>query len=112
PSSVAPLPTSLTVEDLLLMFDHLGNLGNHYLGSTMASRYLMSSRPTLAWFEQFDVDKKTVKLIYKGSKKDTLTPVQIELAQEWAKKYVKSCAMIFKTFPTMIEADQCVFSVV
>jgi len=106
------LPTSLTVEDLLLMFDHLGELGNHYLGNTMASRYLQSSRPSLAWFEQFEVDKKTVKLKYQGSKKDALTPAQIELAQEWAKKYVKSCAIIFKTFPTMIEADQCVFSVV
>ncbi|MFN9175681.1 MAG: pentapeptide repeat-containing protein [Synechocystis sp.] len=106
------LPTSLTVEDLLLMFDHLGDLGNHYLGSTMASRYLISSRPALEWFEQFEVDKKTVKLKYNGSQKDAMTPAQIELAQEWAKKYIKSCAMIFKTFPTMIEADQCVFSVV
>lgn len=107
-----PLPTSLSVEDLLLMFDHLGDLGNHYLGNTMASRYLMSGRPALEWFEQFEVDKKTAKLIYNGNKKDVLTPTQIKLAQEWAKKYVKSCAMIFKTFPTMIEADQCVFSVV
>ncbi|MGA1621758.1 MAG: pentapeptide repeat-containing protein [Synechocystis sp.] len=111
-SPAVSLPTNVTVEDLLLTFDHLGDVGNHYLGNTMASRYLMSSRPALAWFEQFEVDKKTVKLTYKGSKKDVLTPAQIELAQEWAKKYVKSCTMIFKTFPSIIEADQCVFSVV
>lgn len=107
-----PLPTTLTVEDLLLTFDHLSDLGNHYLGNTMASRYLQSSRPALEWFEQFEVDKKSAKLKYTGSKKDALTAAQIELAQAWAKKYVKSCTMIFKTFPDMIESDQCVFSVV
>ena len=105
------LPTSLSVEDLLLTFDHLGKLGNHYLGNTMASRYLQSSQPKEEWFAQFEVDKKSVKLLYKGAMQDKLTPTQIQAAQEWAQKYVKSCAIIFKSFPALIEADQCVFNV-
>jgi uncharacterized protein YjbI with pentapeptide repeats len=109
--SPTPLPTSLTVEDLLLTFEYLGNLGNHYLGSTMASRYLQSARPKQEWFAQFEVDKKIVKLNYQGAKQEQLTPKQIELAQQWAQQYVKSCTVIFKTFPTMIETDQCVFDV-
>ncbi|MBE9175398.1 pentapeptide repeat-containing protein [Synechocystis salina LEGE 06155] len=109
--SQASLPTSLTVEDLLLTFEYLGSLGNHYLGSTMASRYLQSSQPKEEWFAQFEVDKKTVKLNYQGPRQEQLTPAQIELAQQWARQYVKSCTVIFKTFPTMIETDQCVFNI-
>lgn len=111
-TSQTPLPTRLSVEDLLLTFEHLGSLGNHYLGNAMASRYLQSAQPKDEWFAQFEVDKKAVKLIYKGAKQDKLTPAQIESAQQWAQKYVKSCTMIFKTFPAMIEADQCVFNVI
>lgn len=107
-----PLPTSLSMEDLLLTFEHLGALGNHYLGNTMASRYLQSSQPQEEWFTQFEVDKKNLKLIYKGAKQDKLTPEQIKLAQQWAQKYVKSCSMIFRTFPAMIEVDQCAFNVI
>ncbi len=110
-SSHASLPTNLTVEDLLLTFEYLGSLGNHYLGSTMAGRYLQSARPKQEWFTQFEVDKKTVKLNYQGPKQEQLTPGQIELAQQWAQQYVKSCTVIFKTFPSMIETDQCVFDV-
>ncbi|MBE9195791.1 pentapeptide repeat-containing protein [Synechocystis sp. LEGE 06083] len=110
-SGQASLPTSLTVEDLLLTFEYLGSLGNHYLGSTMASRYLQSTRPKEEWFAQFEVDKKAVKLNYQGPKQEQLTPTQIELAQQWAQQYVKSCAVIFKTFSTMIETDRCVFSI-
>ncbi|AIE73634.1 pentapeptide repeat-containing protein [Synechocystis sp. CS-94] len=108
----SPLPNGLSVEDLLLTFEHLGNLGNHYLGNTMAGRYLQSTQPKGEWFAQFEVDKKSVKLSYKGSKEDKLTPEQIEAAQGWAQQYVKSCTMIFKTFPTMIKTDQCVFNVI
>jgi hypothetical protein len=113
PSPIVDLTTlSLTVEDLLLMFNHFSELGNRYLGNTMTSRYIQSSRPSLEWFEQFEVNRSTAKVTYKGSIKDKLSIAQIELSQEWAKKLVKSCTMIFKDFPKMIEVDQLVFPVI
>ena len=102
---------SLTVEDLLLMFSHLSELGNRYLGNTMTSRYLQSSRPSLEWFEQFDINRSTAKVTYQGSVNDKLSPAQIELSQQWAKKFVKSCTMIFKDFPNMVDTEQLVFPV-
>jgi hypothetical protein len=78
----------------------------------MTSRYIQSSRPSLKWFEKFEVNRSTAKVTYKGSIKDKLSIAQIELSQEWAKKFVKSCTMIFKDFPKMIEVDQLVFPVV
>ncbi len=112
-SAPAPaLPTTLSVDDLLLTLNHLSQLGNHYLGHTMAQRYWLSSRPKLTWFEQFIFDKASGKVTYTGSAKNQLTPDQIGLAQEWAQKYVKSCALIFKDFPKMIEEDQLTFPVI
>jgi uncharacterized protein YjbI with pentapeptide repeats len=102
---------SLTVEELLLMFNHFSDLGNHYLGNTLTSRYIQSSRPSLEWFEKFEVNRSTAKVSYQGSIKDKLTVAQIELSQEWARKFVKSCTLIFKDFPNMIEEDQLVFPV-
>ncbi len=103
---------SLTVEDLLMTLNHLSDVGNRYLGNTMSSRYWQSSRPDLEWFEQFEHNRSSGKVTYKGSPTEQLTPAQIELAQQWTKKFVKSCSMIFKDFPKMIEADQLVFPVI
>ena len=111
PQAVDFSKLSLTVEDLLLMFSHLSELGNRYLGNTMTSRYLQSSRPSLEWFEQFDINRSTAKVTYQGSVKDKLSPSQIELSQQWAKKFVKSCTMIFKDFPNMVDTEQLVFPV-
>ena len=102
---------SITVEDLLMTLNHLTDLGNHYLGNTMCSRYFQSSRPDLEWFQQFEINRSSAKVSFKGSIKEKLTPAQIELSQQWAKKYVKSCSMIFRDLPKMIEADQLVFPV-
>ena len=112
PDLIPALPQELSIDDLLLMFDHLSEVGSHYLGNTMAARYWRSTRPKLDWFKQFEVDNKTAKLTYPGSKKEVLTPAQIELCQQWAKDYVNSCSMVFKAFTTMTEADQCVFPIV
>lgn len=102
---------SITIEDLLMTFNHLTDLGNHYLGNTMCSRYFLSSRPDLEWFEQFEINRSSAKVTFKGSVKEKLTPAQVELSQQWAKKFVKSCSMIFRDLPKMIEADQLVFLV-
>ncbi|MGL5033101.1 MAG: pentapeptide repeat-containing protein [Microcystaceae cyanobacterium] len=103
---------SLTVEDLLLMWNHLSDIGDHYLGNTMTSRYFESTKPSLEWFGGFEINRSTAKVTYQGSIKEKMTPAQIELAQEWAKKFVKSCTMIFKDFTKMIESEQLVFPVV
>lgn len=103
------LPLTLTVEELLMTLTHLGQLGNHYLGNTMASRYWQSSRPGAEWFAQFEIDRANAQIRYLGSVKERMTPGQIELAQDWVKKYVKSCSLIFKEFPNLIEPEQLVF---
>ncbi|MBJ7898495.1 MAG: pentapeptide repeat-containing protein [Cyanobacteria bacterium RI_101] len=103
------LPLTLTVEELLMTLTHLGQLGNHYLGNTMASRYWQTTRPGAEWFAQFEIDRANAQIRYLGSVKERMTPGQIELAQDWVKKYVKSCSLIFKEFPNLIEAEQLVF---
>ncbi|MFN5513893.1 MAG: pentapeptide repeat-containing protein [Cyanobacteriota bacterium] len=102
-------PITLTVEELLITLTHLGQLGNHYLGNTMASRYWQTNRPGVEWFAQFEIDRTNAQVSYCGSVKERMTPGQIELAQDWVKKYVKSCSLIFKEFPNLIEAEQLVF---
>lgn len=103
------LPVLMTVEELLITLSHLGELGNHYLGNTMASRYWLSARPNLEWFQKFEIERSTAQITYAGSLKDKMTPEQIELAQQWVKKYVQACGQIFKEFPQLIEADRLVF---
>jgi hypothetical protein len=103
------LPVLMTVEELLVTLSHLGELGNHYLGNTMASRYWLSARPNLEWFQKFEIERSTAQVKYTGSVKDKMTPEQIELAQQWVKKYVQACGQIFKEFPQLIEADRLVF---
>lgn len=109
-SAPKPLPLTLTVEDLLITLTHLGQLANHYLGNTMASRYWQTTRPGVEWFAQFEIDRTNAQIRYLGSVKERMTPGQIELAQDWVKKYVKSCSLIFKEFPNLIEPEQLVFS--
>jgi hypothetical protein len=102
----------LTVEELLLTFNHLSRLGNHYLGSTMAQRYWQSARPQNEWCNQFSLDAASQQITTPGPKKQALTPEQIQLAQAWAQKYVQACTLIFKDFPKLIEPDQLAFPVV
>lgn len=94
--------SKLKIQDLLEAFNDLISSANHYLGGTLVSNYLKSSRPEFKWLEQFVLDKSN-PIKYKGALTDRISPVQLVWFKKWMRLFMKNCSQIIPEFPKMVD---------
>ncbi|ACK70724.1 pentapeptide repeat protein [Gloeothece citriformis PCC 7424] len=103
------LNLKVTIEDLLKSLNHLSQLSNRYLGSTMTVRYWETTRPQSEWLHQFEI-KSSAQISFTGNQPGYLDLSQLRLAQEWISRFVKICSQIIQDYPKMIDRKQLVLS--
>lgn len=93
-----------TVGELLKILNYLSDYSCNYLGRTSIARYLESSRPTLPWFEQFQITAKA-EIKFSGNLNEPLSLVQLERGQQWIDIFIDHCSRIVKSFSQLIQKD-------
>ncbi|GBF81640.1 pentapeptide repeat-containing protein [Aphanothece sacrum] len=102
--------SNITVRQLLDTFNHLYQISHRYLGKTMTVKYWEASRHDHEWLKQFEINHLG-QISFTGEPELTLSPLQLEIFQEWVKRFIKSCSAIMQNFPNMIDQQQIVFDI-
>lgn len=100
----------ITVAELLQMFNHLTQTGDHYLGPTMTTRYWQATRPQDDWLEQFEIDN-TAKVTFRGSLQSVVTTTQLKLAQTWVIAFIKRCSLVVPSYTKMLDPSKLLFAI-
>ena len=93
---------TITIEQLLEIFNHLTAVSRRYLGKTMTQKYWQSSRPVFAWLEHFEMTQST-EIIFKGELDTVLSPTKIQWLQAWVKTFIENCSQIVQNYPKMLD---------
>ncbi len=95
------IPT-ITIEQLLEIFNHLTKVSRRYLGKTMTKKYWQSSRPVFEWLDNFEMTEST-EIIFDGELDTVLTATKLQWLQAWLKTFIKNCSQIIQSYPTMLD---------
>ncbi len=93
---------TITLEQLLEIFNHLTAVSRRYLGKTMTQKYWRSSRPVFAWLDNFEMTQST-EIIFKGELDTVLSPTKIQWLQAWVKTFIENCSQIVQNYPKMLD---------
>ncbi len=102
--------SSVSIEALVKMFNHLTETSNHYLGSMMTIRYWKSAGSEVEWYQEFAINS-SAKVTYMGSQQTPLTPLQLEAYREWIIAFVKSCSLIIQNYTTLLKPEFLAFPI-
>ena len=68
----------------------------------MTAKYFHSSRPDFDWLNQFEIDKSN-QISFEGVLTNSVSYLQLCWFQKWSDNFIKSCSLIVKDFPKLIE---------
>jgi hypothetical protein len=105
PSVAHSLEVKITIEELLIVLNHLSQCSNQYLGKTLTANYWHSSRPDFEWLNKFETDH-TAKITFSGLLTEPINPLQLQWFLKWINAFIKCCSQIIQDFPNMIDQKQ------
>ncbi|CCQ61105.1 pentapeptide repeat-containing protein [Crocosphaera watsonii] len=97
------IPT-ITIEQILEIFNHLTTVSRRYLGKTMTQKYWQSSRPVFEWLDNFEMTEST-EIIFNGELDTVLSATKLQWLQAWVKTFIKNCSQIIQNYPTMLDVQ-------
>jgi hypothetical protein len=105
-----PLPTTdadedVPLSDLLVAFEHLRERSQYFLGETMTSRYLKSSRPDFDWLQHFKVDPKG-NIQFSDPSIHMVGTLELYWTRRWMHDFIASCSQIIQDFPSRIDKQK------
>ncbi|MBF2078745.1 MAG: hypothetical protein IGR76_09540 [Synechococcales cyanobacterium T60_A2020_003] len=101
-----PQPTSVSIsgQDVLNALNQISQFTQQYLGATVVSNYLKSSRPAVDWLTQFEIERTgKVTCATLGTLSKALDTAQQQAVQQWITAFTKRCSIVIRDFPNLIQ---------
>lgn len=103
-SSPQPTSASINGNDLLNALNQISQFTQQYLGATVVSNYLKSSRPAVDWLTQFEIERSgKVTCATLGTLSKALDTDQQQAVQQWITAFTKRCSIVIRDFPNLIQ---------
>jgi uncharacterized protein YjbI with pentapeptide repeats len=93
----------VSITEILQEFNRIIKSANHYVGPTIARRYLESARPKSDWFDNFQIDMALGEVIFTGSGNEVIDREQIIDYYNWLNQFLVGCSHIIQDFGMFIE---------
>lgn len=94
----------VSLTEYLLVFNRLSEWANQYLGTAVVVHYWKSTRPELAWLEQFEV-VASGQIICRNLSQLSLNLWQEKQLQLWLQRFIKRCRKVIRDFPQPFLAE-------
>ncbi len=91
----------ITIEDLVNNFQEIANLVSNYLGPSITTKYLDSSRPNVDWLNNFVIERARIK--FNGLSSTKLTSMQVKWLEKWQIAFIRTCSYIVQDLPDLIQ---------
>ena len=104
PSIPSPLPSPApTLKETLAAMNELSKFTTQYLGATVVTNYWKTTRPTIDWLNQFEVER-SAQLNASNQIPPTaeLTSEQQQWIQDWVDAFIQRCAKVIRDFPKSV----------
>ncbi|MBE9009810.1 hypothetical protein IQ250_06290 [Pseudanabaenaceae cyanobacterium LEGE 13415] len=100
-----PAAPSPTLKEFIEAFNQLSQFTTNYLGVAVIVNYLKSSRPSVEWMEQFQVNRSgQIALIGELSGLEKAVSVQEqELFRQWVAQFIRRCSQAVRDYATFVE---------
>lgn len=104
PPPSTPSASSISPKELLVAMNKISEFTQQYLGATVVSNYLKSSRPPVDWLSQFEIERSGKLTCASLSNLPTsLDATQQQVVQQWIAAFMKRCSIVIRDFPTLIQ---------
>ncbi len=97
-------PSQVTLKELLEALNQLSLYTTQYLGKAVITNYWKSTRPEIAWLENFEISR-TAEVTFTSSTRltQTLTAEQLGWVQTWVAAFISRCIKVIRDFPALVE---------
>ncbi len=112
PSPPSPTPPSVpsplsnpapTLKETLAAMNELSKFTTQYLGATVVTNYWKTTRPTIDWLNQFEVERSAQLNASNQIPPTTeLTSEQQQWIQDWVDAFIQRCARVIRDFPKSV----------
>ncbi|CAN1213372.1 hypothetical protein TUMEXPCC7403_24415 [Tumidithrix helvetica PCC 7403] len=92
------------LDELIGVMNKLSRFTTDYLGKMVVANYWRSSRPTIAWLAEFEVDRNA-QLSHPRQKAIACNPEQHQQIQDWTKAFINRCCQVIRNFDVMLKQD-------
>ncbi|NJO72720.1 MAG: hypothetical protein HC833_02460 [Leptolyngbyaceae cyanobacterium RM1_406_9] len=93
----------VNLKELLLALNHLSHFTTQYLGTTVVNNYWKSSRPTVEWLNNFQIDRSAqISFSAPSGVPEFITANQHQYIQQWVLAFIERCARVIRDFPLII----------
>lgn len=96
------------VQDCVDLLNALRNQALFYLGDKIGTRYLLETRPTEQWCQQFEITSKA-GVTYDGKLDEGLNPEQINCFETWTARFSQRCGNILTSFEQGSQPSEALF---
>lgn len=98
----------VSLEELLVAFKHLSEIGMRYFGPKMTARHWENTRPDFEWLQQFEVTSAG-QIKFSGNKIEFLSSRDLQSSKKWIEAFIDSCSKIIQEFAELIDLDKVPF---
>lgn len=104
PSIPSPLPSQpATLKETLAAMNELSKFTTQYLGATVVTNYWKTTRPTIDWLNQFEVERSAqINATNQVSGTTELTSEQQQWIRDWVDAFIQRCAKVIRDFPKSV----------
>lgn len=103
PPPTSPLASSPTLKDMLAAMNELSKFTTQYLGATVVTNYWKTTRPSIDWLNQFEVERSaqiSPPTQIPGTTK--LTDDQQQWIRTWVDAFIQRCSKVIRDFPKSV----------
>lgn len=97
----------ITTDLLTETFTSLCQLGQHYLGIQMITKYWQSSRPDFDWLKQFQINNLG-QVTFIEENNQPVNQENIKYYKKWLDAFIKSCSLIIQDFPKIVNEKELI----
>lgn len=103
PSTAEMVDSSNTesLDSLITRFNSICKSSNRYLGNTITTKFLQSSRPNFDYLNQFEINRSN-QIVFKGNSFAMVNPQLHYYFDIWMNSFIDSCSKIVKNFNKII----------
>jgi hypothetical protein len=92
------------LDELIAVMNKLSRFTTDYLGKMVVANYWRSSRPAIAWLQEFEVDRNA-QISHPRQKAIACNPEQHQQIQAWTQAFINRCCQVIRNFDVMLEQD-------
>lgn len=102
PSPGSPsTPPTASLEEVLAAINHLSKFTSQYLGATVVTNYWKTTRPSVEWLQQFQVERSAQ--ITCSAAATSLSTEEMQWIHDWVNAFINRCAKVIRDFPKTVK---------